>query len=148
MSQIHSSLTAMFSRATMRRSACTRSSSRRLQPTGQRCADARRLLELPRPIAEAGDPVGQRADRADVDDAARGLGVHRLAGEGVDHRLAAALEQAELRLVLPLLQVADAAPAQDAAFLVEHDQVADGIMLLLVALGSTNWLTPGPYSIV
>jgi len=96
-------------------------------------ADARRLAQLPGAIAEAGHPVRQRADRADVNDAARGLRIHRLAGEGINHRLAPALEEAELGLVFPFFQVADAAPAQDTALLVEQDQVADGVTLVLVA---------------
>jgi len=98
-------------------------------------ADAGRLAKLPRPVFEARDAVGQRADRANVDDAARGLRIHRLSGEDVNDRLAPALEQADLRLVLPLFEIADAAPAKDAALLVEHDQVADRVVLLLAPLG-------------
>ncbi|OQA45667.1 MAG: hypothetical protein BWY52_01199 [Chloroflexi bacterium ADurb.Bin325] len=97
-------------------------------------ADARRLLDLPGAVVEPRHAVGQRADRTEVDDAARGLGVHRLVGEDVDDRLVSALEEPELRLVLPLLQITDAAPAQDAALLIQHDQVADGVVLLLAAL--------------
>ena len=91
-------------------------------------------LQLPRPVAEAADAVGQCAHRTEIDNVAAGLGVHRLLREEVDHRLAAAVEQAELRLVLPLFQVTDAAPTDDAALLVQHDQIADRVALLLVGL--------------
>ena len=47
--------------------------------------------------------------------------------------LSAALEQADLRLVFPLFQVADAAPADDAALLVEDDGVENYQAQLTVA---------------
>ena len=97
-------------------------------------ADRLGALQLPRSVAEAADAVGQRAHRAQIDDVAAGLGVHRLLRKEVNDRLAAAVEEAELRLVLPFFEVANTAPANDAAFLVEHDQVADGVALFLVSL--------------
>ena len=127
LSQIHSSLTAMFSRATMRRSWWMRASRRTLQPCEQCVQIDFVRFELPGAIAEAAHAVGERAHRAEVDDVAAGLGVDRLLGKIVDDRLAAAVIQAELRLVLPLLEVTDTAPADDAALLVEHDQVADRV---------------------
>ena len=92
-------------------------------------ADAGRALDLPGAVGEAGDAVGQRADRTEVDDVAAGLGVHGAAGLDVDDGVVAALEQPQLRLVLPFLQVADAAPAEYAALLVQHDRVGDVVVL-------------------
>ena len=102
---------------------------------GAMVADAGRALDFPGTVGEAGDPVGQRADGADVDDVAAGLGVDGFARLDVDERLAAAFVEGELRLVFPLLQVADTAPADDAAFLVQHDGVGDIVVFLLAALG-------------
>jgi hypothetical protein len=48
--------------------------------------------------------------------------------------VAAALKERQLRLVFPLFQVADAAPADHAALLVEDDGVGDHVVLVLVAL--------------
>ena len=92
-------------------------------------------LGLPGAEGEAADPVGQRAHGADIDDVAAGLGVHFLAGLDVDDGLAAPLEEAQLGLVLPFLQIAGAAPADHAALLVQHDGVGDGIVFLLEPLG-------------
>ena len=50
--------------------------------------------------------------------------VERLAGEGRDEALVAALRDAELRLLRDLAHEADAARAEDAALLVEHHQRA------------------------
>ena len=96
-------------------------------------ADAGRAFDLPGAEGEAGDAVGQRADGADVDDVAAGLGVDRLAILDVDDGLAAALEKGKLGLDFPFLQIADAAPADDTALLVENDCVGDEVVLLLAA---------------
>ena len=91
-------------------------------------ADGGRALHLPRPVLETGRAVGQRPDRADVDDVAAGLGVHARAGLDVDDGVAAALEQAQLRFLFPFLQVTHAAPTDDATLLVQDDGVGDRVI--------------------
>ena len=98
-------------------------------------ADRRRALNLPGAEGKARHAVGQRTHRAEVDDVAARLGIHRLAVLNVDDRRPAALKERQLRAVLPLLQVADAAPAEHAALLVEHDGIRDHVVLFLLPLG-------------
>ena len=49
-----------------------------------------------------------------------------------------------MRLVFPFLQVADAAPTEDAAFLVEDDGVGDQIVFLLQPFGFHQLADPRP----
>ena len=53
----------------------------------------------------------------------------------VDQRLPAAFEERQLRLVFPFLQIANAAPADHTALLVQHNGVGNQVVLVFEALG-------------
>src|SRR6185503_16681263 len=97
-------------------------------------AHARRRLELPRAHREPKVLRGQRADRADVDGVERVRVVELLAGRGGQHLVIAAVGELELVLAGDLVTRANAARAQDAALLIEHDVRADIDDLVLVDL--------------
>src|SRR5204863_6713188 len=75
---------------------------------------------------------GERADRADVDGVAGVVVVERLAGEGGDDRVPAAVEQSQFTRLAHFVAEADAARALDAALAVEHDARADRLALVVV----------------
>src|SRR5690606_27939939 len=81
--------------------------------------DRRLLVEVPYPLDEAEAGRGQRADRADVDDAGRQRVVELATRESADLRVRAALEEAELAGLRDLLREPDAAGALDAPVHVE-----------------------------
>src|SRR5690606_21003393 len=74
---------------------------------------------VPDPLGEAEAGRGQRADRADVDDAGRQRVVELATRESADLRVRAALEEAELAGLRDLLREPDAAGALDAPVHVE-----------------------------
>ena len=98
-------------------------------------ADRARLLDVPRPRAEAVGPRGERADGAQLDDVAAERRDVRVAVERADERVRAALVQDELVVLADLLAEAHAAVAEDAALAVDRDQRAQRERLLEVALG-------------
>ena len=106
--------------------------------------DAGRAFDLPRAVGEAGNLVGQRTHRADVDDIAAGLGVHRLAVLDVDDRPVAPVVQAELGFVLPLFQITDAAPAEYTALLIQDNHIGDVVIFLCKLLGFHQLADPRP----
>ena len=98
-------------------------------------ADRARALDVPRPRAEAVRARGERADRAQLDDVAGERRHVRVAVEGADVRVRAALEQDQLVVLGQLLREAHAAVAEDAALAVDRDQRRQLERLLEVALG-------------
>src|SRR5262249_31078510 len=82
-------------------------------------ADGPGGVEVPHADLEAEVAVGQRADRADVDDVARVLVLEGLAGEQADLRVVAPVEDPELTGAGDLVAEPDAARAEDAALGVE-----------------------------
>ena len=97
-------------------------------------ADARRALQVPRARDEAVLTVRQRADRADLGKVALELRLQLLVVEGGDERVDAALLEHDLLLAGDLVVVANAAPAEDAALLVELDVLRERDRLLEVDL--------------
>ena len=97
------------------------------QVAAERVVPAQRFLrrQFPRPRLEAEHLVGQRADRADVDDVAGKLGRQRLAVVGADLQVLAALHAAEFVGAGDVRGEADAARALDAAGHVAGDQRAE-----------------------
>src|SRR5262249_6454149 len=97
-------------------------------------ADRRRAREVPRPRAEPVLARGQRADRAQLDRVAGERRRERLARQRTGLAVAAALERDQRLVAGDLVLEARAAVAQDAALLVEHDQLAERERLVLGAL--------------
>ncbi len=93
-------------------------------------ADAGRPLNFPGAVGKTGDAICQRPDRTKVDYIAAGLGVYRPPVLDVNDRIVAPFEQTQLRFVLPLLKVANAAPAKHAPLLVQHNRVRNVVMFL------------------
>ena len=101
-----------------------------LQAPGATVADGRFLREVPDPALEAELPLGQRPHRADVDDVARVVVVQLPARKQVDDRPVASIQHAQLMALRDLLAETDAAGAEDAPLLVQHDVGSDGKRLL------------------
>src|SRR5205085_9606032 len=92
-------------------------------------------LDVPRARAEAVGLRGQRAHRAQLHDVAAERRDVRMAVEGRDVRVRAALLQDELVVLGDLLAEAHAAVAEDAALAVDRDQRRQLERLDEVALG-------------
>jgi hypothetical protein len=102
---------------------------------GAHRADRAGALDVPRARAEAVGLARQRADGAQLDDVAAERRHVRVAVEGGDVGLGAALLEHELVVLGDLLGVAHAAVAEDAALAVDRDQRRQLERLLEVALG-------------
>ncbi len=111
---------------------------------GARAAHRLGALEVPDAGAKAKITIGQRADRADVDHVARVRVVEGPPRGEVQVDVVAALVEGELARVRHLVQEADAARAQHAALLVEDDERADRLRLLLAHLGRQGHAAPLP----
>ena len=110
---------------------------------GAQGADRARGLDVPRAGAEAVGGRGQRAHRAELDDVAAERRHVRVAVEGADERVRAAVVEDELVVLGDLLRVAHAAVAEDAALAVDGDQRGDLQRLAEVALGLDEAARPG-----
>ena len=98
-------------------------------------ADASCPFNLPGAVAKARNAVGQRADRAEINNVATRFGINWLAFLDVNNRLTTALKERQLRFIFPLFQVADTTPADHTALLVQHNRVGDAVVLLFAPLG-------------
>ena len=92
------------------------------------------LREVPGAGLEAVRLGGERTDRADLHGVAREVRHERLVGERHHLGVVAAADEVDQLVAGDLVGEAGAAVAQDAAFAVEVDQVADRDRLLVVAL--------------
>jgi len=97
-------------------------------------AHARRSLELPRPHREPEVLRGQRTNRADIDGVDRVRVVELLARRRGQDLVVTAMRELELVLARDHVARADAARAQDAALLIEHDVRSEIDDLVLVDL--------------
>ncbi len=102
---------------------------------GAQRADRAGVLDIPGPGAEAVGTRGERADGAQLDDVAAERRDVRMAVEGRDVGVRAALEQHQLVVLGDLLREAHAAVAEDAALAVDRDQRRELQRLDEVALG-------------
>ena len=98
-------------------------------------ADTGRAFNLPWPVTKARDTIRESADRAQVNNVAAGFGVDRLPLLDIDDGFAAAFKERQLWLIFPLFQVADTAPTDDTALLIQHNRVGDHIVFLLAPFG-------------
>ena len=107
-------------------------------------ADRARALDVPRARAEAVRGRGERADRAQLDDVAAERRDVRMAVEGRDVGVRAALGEDQLVVLGDLLREPDAAVAEDAALAVDRDQRRQLERLAEVALRLDEARRPGP----
>ena len=92
-------------------------------------ANAVRILEVPDALLVKEVLAAQGADRADIHDIAGQLVVARLAGEDIDFRMVAAVNDLQLGCAADLAGETHAARAHDAAVRKQGDLIADVVLI-------------------
>ena len=99
---------------------------------GTHWADTVRIAEFPYPCLKAKDAAGEGANGTDVDGVALPLAGQRATWAGAEASFGSPPKEIQLVIIGPLIQEADAAPAEYASLLVYHDQLAQRITFVLM----------------